>query len=79
MLPYDGVRGHYSLVLGIRSGDRPLRPMNPDGTQVLQNSVWAMITACWSENPDQRWEISAMYDLFSALSLPEVPKFKSGS
>ncbi|KAF9649128.1 kinase-like protein [Thelephora ganbajun] len=77
VLPYDGVHGHYSLGLRIRSGERPSRPTNSDSTRWLQDSVWGMITTCWSEDPNQRWEVSAMYDLFSMLSLQEVQKVKS--
>ncbi|KAF9649115.1 kinase-like protein [Thelephora ganbajun] len=78
VLPYDGVRGHYSLKHRIQSGERPPRPTNSDSTRWLRDSVWDMITTCWSEDPNQQWEVPAMYNLFSTLSLQEVQKVKSG-
>ncbi|KAF9641984.1 hypothetical protein BDM02DRAFT_3194140 [Thelephora ganbajun] len=47
------VRGHHSLKLRIQSGERPSRPTDPDGTQWLRDSVWGMVTTCWSGNPNQ--------------------------
>ncbi|KAF9643697.1 kinase-like protein [Thelephora ganbajun] len=79
VVPYDGVRGHYSLKLRIQSGERPPRPTNPDSVLWLQDSVWNMITMCWSEDPNQRWGVSAMCNLFSMLSLREVQKVKLGN
>ncbi|KAF9641934.1 kinase-like protein [Thelephora ganbajun] len=79
VLPYGGVRDHHSLMVRIKSGERPPRPKNPDGTRWLQDSIWGMITTCWSEDQKQRWEAPAMYDLFSTSSLQEVQKVKSGS
>ncbi|KAF9641990.1 hypothetical protein BDM02DRAFT_2861269 [Thelephora ganbajun] len=77
VLPYGGVRDHHSLMVRIKSGERPPRPKNPDGTRWLQDSIWGMITTCWSEDQKQRWEAPAMYDLFSTSSLQEVQKVKS--
>lgn len=75
--PYDDVRGHYSLKVRIQSGERPSRPKHLDGVQWLQDRIWVMITACWSEDPDTRWEVSAMQELFRMLSLQGVQKIKS--
>ncbi|KAF9649102.1 kinase-like protein [Thelephora ganbajun] len=77
VLPYGGVRDHHSLVVRIKSGERLPRPKNPDGTRWLQDSVWGMITTCWSEDPNRRWEVSAIRSLFSTLSLQEIQKVKS--
>jgi len=33
--------------------------------QRLGDEVWHMITTCWSEDPKERWELSAMRELFS--------------
>ena len=79
VLPYGEVRGHYTLMVRIKSGERPARPTSPDGIRWLQDKVWDMITACWSENEAQRWRISAICNLFSAVSLLEVQKVKSGN
>ncbi|KAF9642387.1 kinase-like protein [Thelephora ganbajun] len=79
VLPYEGVCDHYSLMIHIKSGERPPRPINPDGTRWLQDSVWGMITMCWSKELDQRWEVPVMCDLFSTLSLQEVQKVKLGN
>lgn len=79
VVPYDGDRGHYSLLVRIKSGERPPRPTNPEGVRWLQDKIWGMITTCWSEDPNQRWEVSAMCDLLSASSLQEVQKVKSGN
>ena len=38
-----------------------------------------MIITCWGEDPNQRWEIAAICELFSKLSLQEVQKVKSGN
>ncbi|KAF9649106.1 kinase-like protein [Thelephora ganbajun] len=77
VLPYDGVHDHHPLMVRIKSGERPSRPTNPDGTRWLQDSVWDMITTCWSKDPNERWKVPAMRDLFSMLSLQEVQKVKS--
>ena len=53
VLPYDDLFHKYDIISGIKSGERPLRPMNRSWNQQLQDSIWDMITTCWSENPKQ--------------------------
>lgn len=75
--PYEGITGHFSLLVRIKSGERPSRPTTPDSIRWLQDRVWVMITACWNEDPKIRYEVAMMYELFSTLSLQEVQKVQS--
>ena len=38
-----------------------------------------MITTCWSEDQNQRLEVVGMHEVFSASSLQEVQKVKTGN
>lgn len=78
ILPYEGARDHYSLVFRMKCRERPSRPTDLDGQLWSQDNMWNMLMACWSEEPDERWEVSAMYDQFLTLSLQEVHRVKSG-
>ena len=72
-LPYDNIRDSSKIIYHITSGERPNR------NRWLQESVWDMITTCWSEDPDRRWEVPAVCDLFSTLSLQEVRNVRQGN
>jgi len=79
VVPYDEVDEHSIVASCIRSGERPLRPMNQDADQWLWDRAWDMITTCWSEDPKERWEVPAIRQLFSTLSLQDVWSASSGN
>jgi hypothetical protein len=63
ILPYDG-GDKASIITDIRLGKRPPRPRDPSQNQWLQDHVWNTITACWSGEPAQRYELTVMYRVF---------------
>jgi hypothetical protein len=75
VLPYGTARDGI-IIFHIVTGDRPPRPTN---ARWLQDRVWNMIEACWSEERKERWDIHAMYDQLSSSSIQEVPDVEPGN
>ena len=67
---WDGTIDFYAV-----TGERPARPANAPW---LQDDIWTMITACWSESREQRWGIHAVYNQFSMSSI-QVPDSEPGN
>jgi hypothetical protein len=51
----------------ITRGKRPSRPTDPSQNKWLQDPVWDAITTCWSDLPEQRYELSIVYHVFSSM------------
>jgi hypothetical protein len=64
VLPYDG-NNKADVIEDIRHVKRPSRPTDPSQNQWLQDRVWNIITTCWSDKPEQRYELSVVYHVFS--------------
>ena len=64
ILPYDDVNED-NLITHIRCGKRPSRPTDPSQNRWLQDRVWDTITTCWSNEPQQRCELSVVHHIFS--------------
>ncbi|KAF9789584.1 kinase-like domain-containing protein [Thelephora terrestris] len=75
--PYIDVNGYITLIVRIKSGDRPSRPTNLAGSRLMPDDVWDMITSCWNDVPGLRSDISSMYEVFLASSLQEVHRVKT--
>jgi hypothetical protein len=58
------------------SGDRPPRPEN---TQWLRDQIWDMITKCWSEQRETRWDIRTVVHQLSVSSIQEVAEAQRGN
>jgi hypothetical protein len=63
-LPYDN-SDKADVIANIRLGKRPPRPTDPSQNQWLQDRIWDTITTCWSDKPEQRYELSVVYRVFS--------------
>jgi hypothetical protein len=63
ILPY-GNGDRHRMAADIRRGKRPSRPWNPSRNRWLQDPVWDKITTCRSDKPEQRSELSAVYQVF---------------
>jgi len=63
-LPYRG-RSSKDAITDIRAGKRPSRPTDPDQSRWLQDPVWDVITSGWHHQPEQRCQLSDMYNTFS--------------
>jgi hypothetical protein len=61
IVPYDD-SGFPSI---FRRSKRPSRPTDPSQNQWLQDPVWDTIVTCWSNKPEQRYELSVMHNTFS--------------
>jgi len=79
VLPYDGIHDSKTVASRIKSGERPPRPKNQDANRWLQRRAWDMIVICWSKDPEERWEVPAVRELFLALALQEVQNANSGN
>jgi hypothetical protein len=76
VLPY-GSGNKVNLIKSIRNAKRPPRPMDPSQNRWLQDSVWDTIVMCWSNELDQRRELSAVYYVFSTSSPQGTQNAKS--
>jgi len=63
-------------MLRFMAGDRPPRP---PPTRWLQDPIWNMITTCWGENREQRWDIRAVYNQFLVSSIQEIVAGEQGN
>ena len=70
ILPYNN-GDKADVIADIRLGKRPLRPTDPNQNRWLQGHVWDTITTCWSDKPEQRYELSAVYHAFSEYGQQE--------
>ena len=77
ILPYDG-RDKANVVTDIKLGKRPSRPTDPSQNQWLQGPVWDTITACWSDKPEQRCELSVVYGVLLEHGQREARNVKLG-
>ncbi|KAF9789361.1 kinase-like domain-containing protein [Thelephora terrestris] len=68
VLPYGNNRDGI-IIFHVVSGDRPPRPEN---TQWLRDQIWDMITKCWSEQRETRWDIRTVVHQLSVSSIQEV-------
>lgn len=75
VLPYGNARDSV-ITFRIVTGDRPPRPT---GAQRLQSQIWDMIVTCWSEKREQRWDIHAVHNRFSASSVQGIPAVEPGN
>jgi hypothetical protein len=66
------------MINDIRRGERPRRPTDPTQSQWLQGAVWDTITACWSDEPGQRYTLSVVYHVFSKEGSRETRNVKLG-
>ena len=55
LFPFDGIRDE-TLILLVRSGERPCRPEGGSGLG-LTEELWKAMKACWKRK-DRRWKIS---------------------
>jgi hypothetical protein len=62
------------MTADIKEGIRPSRPTDPSRNKWLQDPVWDAITTCWSDLPEQRYELSIVYRVFSKHGQPEVQR-----
>ena len=74
ILPYGNNRDGI-IAFHVVTGERPTRPAN---ARWLEDHIWTMITACWSESREQRWGIHAVYNQFLA-SATEVSDLEPGN
>lgn len=74
VLPYGNTPGSV-ISIRIVDGDRPSRPSD---ARWLTDQIWNMITACWNQKRELRWDIHAIYDQFSASSVQEITEAGKG-
>ena len=74
MLPYKNAQRGL-VVFHVMTGDRPPRPHN---SRWLDDQIWNMITTCWSEKREQRWDIHAVYNQLSVSSVQEIAETERG-
>jgi hypothetical protein len=66
VLPFGDSEANW--INDITLGKRPPRPEDPSQNQWLQDRIWDMITTCWSNELQQRCELSVVYYVFSTPS-----------
>ena len=71
ILPYHD-SDEDSLITDIRCGKRPSRPTDPGQNRWLQDRVWDVIVTCWSDKPQQRYELSVVYHVFLTPSCQDA-------
>jgi len=77
VLPFHGSDSN-GIITRIRAGGRPSHPINPSGNLWLPDPVWDTITTGWHRQPNQRCELSVMYDVLSLSSQQEAQRVKPG-
>lgn len=75
VLPYGNTPGSV-IIVRVVDGDRPSRPSN---ARWLTDQIWNMITACWNQKREVRWDIHAVYDQFLASSVHEIAESEKGN
>ena len=73
IFPY-GSGGEDEMTYDIRRGIRPTRPTDPSQNKWLQDAVWDVITTCWSTQPEERYELSIVYHVFSKYGQREAQR-----
>ena len=76
VLPYSS-GNKVNVIKSIRNAKRPPWPMDPSRSRWLQDSVWDTIATCWSNEPEQRRELSKVYYVFSTSSPQGAQNTKS--
>ena len=64
------------IAFRVRHGNRAPRPESAPG---LPDRVWNMITACWDEKRDFRWDIRAVCQELSASSTQKAAEGERGN
>ena len=77
ILPY-GDSDRYGIIVDIERGKRPSRPRNSSQNRWLQDPVWDTITTCWSDEPEERHELSVVYQIFSEYGQRDTWNVKLG-
>ena len=75
VLPYGNARDGI-IIFHVVTGDRPPRPTD---ARWLQDHIWNMLTTCWSDKREQRWDIRAVCNQFSTSSIQEIPDTEPGN
>ena len=73
ILPY-GDSDKDKMVADISRGKRPSRPRGLSQNKWLHGPVWDAITTCWSDLPEQRYELSIVYRVFSEYGQREAQR-----
>jgi hypothetical protein len=47
--------------------------------QWLNDRIWTLITICWNEKREQRWDIRTVYNQLSASNTQEIAKTEQGN
>ena len=77
VLPYGG-SSKSTIIDDIRSGVRPIRPVDSSKNRWLWDPVWDVITNGWSAKPERRCELSVVHHVFSMSSQQEDQDPKPG-
>jgi hypothetical protein len=56
------------VAVDISLGERPSRPLDISQNQWLSDPIWDTITTCWSDKPEQRYELIVVHQVFSRSS-----------
>jgi len=64
IVPYGNARDGI-IIFHVVTGDRPSRPQN---ARWLGDQAWDMITGCWNEQRELRWDIKAVLNQLSTSS-----------
>jgi hypothetical protein len=75
ILPYGNARDGI-IIFHVVTGDRPPRPPN---ARWLEDQIWNMITTCWNEKREQRWDIRTVYNQLSVSSIQEIAETERGN
>jgi len=70
ILPFGNARDGI-IIFHVVSGDRPSRP---ESAEWMKDRVWAMITTCWSEKRENRWDIRTVHNQLLVSSIQENAK-----
>ena len=72
VVPYRG-SNVADMITEIRAGIRPPRPTDSSQSRLLQDPVWNVIVTGWQDQPNQRCELSVMYNVFQPPSQVQPP------
>ncbi|KAF9789365.1 kinase-like domain-containing protein [Thelephora terrestris] len=76
IVPYGRNNSDAIIILSVVGGERPPRQVN---CQWLRAQIWEMITRCWSEQRELRWDIRTVLHQLSVSSIQGVAGCQRGN
>ncbi|KAJ7185721.1 kinase-like domain-containing protein, partial [Mycena filopes] len=60
--PFSDISNDAAVMLRIVAKERPARPCNTDGQNLMSDAMWDIIQQCWSHNPSARPSMASVVE-----------------